>query len=143
MGFDIYGQTDRGTTADGFTENYFRNNVWWWRRLWEFTCVVCDDILSDEDKVNGTMNNCHRIPEDKAIAIADRLHQSLVDGVAKRYSAEVAGARRKAKANNAKVQKDDPDYWNKYDWAENYPFSVTNVREFEKFCRNSGGFEIC
>ena len=28
------------------------------------------------------------------------------------------------------------------EWAKNYPFSEDNVREFSKFCRESGGFYI-
>ena len=35
--------------------HYFRNNVWWWRPLWEFVCLSCDDIL-DEDDIN---KGCH------------------------------------------------------------------------------------
>ena len=30
----------------------------------------------------------------------------------------------------------------KDDWAKSYPFDVENVREFAKFCLESGGFEI-
>ena len=25
--------------------SYFRNNVWYWRPLWNFVCEVCDDCL--------------------------------------------------------------------------------------------------
>ena len=28
---------------------YFRSNVWWWRRIWQFTCLTCDDILNEDD----------------------------------------------------------------------------------------------
>ena len=26
---------------------YFRNNVWWWRPLWEFVCMQCSDFMTD------------------------------------------------------------------------------------------------
>ena len=29
--------------------NYFRNNVWWWRPLWSFTCDHCADFLTEDD----------------------------------------------------------------------------------------------
>jgi hypothetical protein len=32
---------------------------------------------------------------------------------------------------------------NQTDYRANYPFSLTNVREFIDFARNSGGFRIC
>jgi len=28
---------------------YFRNNVWFWRPLWDFVCNTCDDFLTDKD----------------------------------------------------------------------------------------------
>ena len=30
---------------------YFRNNVWWWRPLWDFVCMQCDDFMTDELKM--------------------------------------------------------------------------------------------
>jgi len=32
---------------------YFRNNVWYWRPLWNFVCKVCNDIMTDDDMENG------------------------------------------------------------------------------------------
>ena len=29
------------------------------------------------------------------------------------------------------------------DWDKSYPFDADNVRAFERFCHNSGGFQIC
>ena len=39
---------------------YFRNNVWWWRPLWTYVVVICDDILSDKDI---------KLAQNKALAI--------------------------------------------------------------------------
>ena len=35
MGFDLYGLA--ATSENGA---YFRNNCWWWRPLWNFTCKL-------------------------------------------------------------------------------------------------------
>ena len=35
MGFDLY-STGKHKTPKG---EYFRNNVWWWRRLADFVCT--------------------------------------------------------------------------------------------------------
>ena len=32
---------------------YFRNNVWWWRPLWNYVCEVCEDVMSQEDVAAG------------------------------------------------------------------------------------------
>ena len=39
-----------------------------------------------------------------------------------------------------KTRWDKLQEWKK--WEANYPFSVDNVREFEIFCEQSGGFSI-
>ena len=48
MGFDVYGmdpQTEKG--------HYFRNNVWFWRPLWQLICEECDDILTKKQMERG------------------------------------------------------------------------------------------
>ena len=49
--------------------NYFRNNVWWWRPLWSFTCDQCADFLTEDDMNAGCYNDNYIITEDKAVAI--------------------------------------------------------------------------
>ena len=39
--------------------SYFRNNVWWWRPLWDCICNICSDILSDKDMTKGEYNEGH------------------------------------------------------------------------------------
>ena len=29
---------------------YFRNNVWWWRPLWDYVCTVCDSVMTEYQK---------------------------------------------------------------------------------------------
>lgn len=106
MGFDIYGRkptnelnivkpnmdwTNEPSEADrdayfdtvrAYEEavpgDYFRNNVWWWRPLWDFICENCDDILDSEDMYGGEENSGKVIFKYKALKIAKRL-QGLID----------------------------------------------------------------
>ena len=100
---------------------YFRNNVWFWRPLWGFVTGCCDDILTQTDRDEGHMNNGHRISKTKSKRIASRLRKYLKEGYVESYESWYAG-----------------DNSNK-----DYPFSIENVRNFERFCEKSGGFEIC
>jgi len=151
--------------------SYFRNNVWWWRPLWDFVCNTCDDFLSEKDMEGGNYNDGRKIAKYKAIKIGKRLSENLADGTVHMVYRRYELARAKADVHNKKVRKemdkiiknckakhgDDlvpADYpepyrtqWktaqNKEDWTSHYPFSVDNVKEFAAFCQQSGGFEIC
>tara|TARA_Y100000034_G_C6675309_1_gene296658 strand:+ start:46 stop:555 length:510 start_codon:yes stop_codon:yes gene_type:complete len=107
---------------------YFRNNVWYWRPLWNFVSKACNDILTDKDIESGYMNDGHRISKTKAKRIASRLRKYLRDGYVDSYESWYA-------RSLSKLPEDD--------WNKNYPFSIQNIRDFERFCEKSGGFEIC
>ena len=151
--------------------SYFRNNVWWWRPLWNFVCNTCDDFLSEKDMEGGSYNDGRKISKTKAVKVGKRLSEKLADGtvdmVCRRY--ELAKAR--ADVHNKKVQKNldkitkecqdkhgkdlvPADYpepfktlWKEtYDtksWDSDYPFRKDNIEDFATFCLQSGGFEIC
>ena len=154
MGFDLYGmnpQTDKpeppqpsmktGKWTDEEVKQwetyekwradsggYFRNNVWWWRPLWEFVCDQCDDILTEKDMARGHSNEGHRISKKKAEVIAERLFSLLDNGQVDEFE---------------KRYKEHINSLNDKDWDKHYPFHKDNVREFANFCAKSGGFEIC
>ena len=107
---------------------YFRNNVWFWRPLWNFVSGCCNDILTDKDIESGYMNDGHRISKTKSKRIASRLRKYLKDGNVASYETWYS-------KQISQLKEDD--------WNKNYPFSIQNVREFERFCEKSGGFEIC
>ena len=44
MGMDVYGERPRTNKGE-----YFRNNVWWWRPLWNYVSVECSDIITKKD----------------------------------------------------------------------------------------------
>ena len=150
---------------------YFRNNVWWWRPLWEYVCTICDDIISDEEMNGGCVNDGILINENKATSIAKRLSEKIADGSVQEYEQEFMSRVLQAKADNEEVDKETKalreevikatgdkniapvnypkKYKTRYDkirakenWDGHYPFNTKNVEQFAKFCNESGGFEI-
>ena len=137
---------------------YFRNNVWWWRPLWNYVCFICDDILDEEDQNNGHGNGGHQINEKKAEVIASRLNLYIENGEAEYFAKERqvaldAEPDEDCEYCNATGKRDD-EYvkgecngcqgkGTRRPWDNNYPFDVDNLKEFAKFCEQSGGFEIC
>ncbi len=153
MGFDLYGE--HPTAENG---GYFRNNVWWWRPLWQYVVLVCEDVLTKKDAAAGHLNNGHLIHARAAKAVAQRLSELLASGEVKQYAADYrarlnalplapcaycqgTGTRDdqhvKGQCNGCKGRGECAA------WATHYPFSEANVREFAEFCARSGGFKIC
>ena len=115
---------------------YFRNNVWWWRPLWDYVwklCGECDEddrfalaadrVITEEQYEEGHSNSGAQIGVHQAELIALRLNHAIkmgwVDDYKKQYEADT---------KDAEFQ---------------YPFDVENVQAFADFCHDSGGFEIC
>ena len=117
MGMDVYGKSG----------NYFRNNCWWWRPLWDYTASVCQDIITDTDADSGHYNDGHLIDSDKCNSIVERLESLLKDGSVKEYELEY-------QKRLDSLEKDD--------FNSHYPFSEENVKGFMEFVKDSGGFEI-
>ena len=112
---------------------YFRNNVWWWRPLWDFVCMQCDDFMTDEQKEGGSYNDGRLIDQETAAKIGTKLEILLKDGTVKRWEKHI-------KTRNEDLAKDNDEDKR---FMSNYPFSQDNVENFAKFCLESGGFEIC
>ena len=106
---------------------YFKNNVWFWRPLWNFVSKCCNDILTEKDIEHGYYNSGHKINKTKSKRMASRLRQFFKDGSIASY--ETWYTRQISQLKEG-------------DWNKNYPFSIQNIREFERFCEHSGGFEI-
>ena len=151
---------------------YFRNNVWWWRPLWTFTCEHCEDILTEDDMNAGCYNDSYVITEDKAIAIAKRLKEALETPETQEYLDNHAKAMKQAKKDNEKLNEQKealneiaitmtgdkdivpmnyPDKLKKKfdallderNWAASYPINRDNIENFAEFAEQSGGFSIC
>ena len=151
---------------------YFRNNVWWWRPLWDFVCDNCQDILTEKDMNGGCYNDNHIISRRKAEAIAIRLEDVIESDETKMWIKEHENNMEIAKRNNKqmeaeleelkqivvaetgnpdvypniypdKFKKKHEEIYGKRDWRGSYPFAKDNVERFIKFARQSGGFSIC
>jgi hypothetical protein len=199
MGFDVYGlnptiqegsvkpEIDWNTNPSGeerktyFEQSekyqddnigvYFRNNVWWWRRLAAYVYENTDEI-SEDDYGIWHENSGHQVDEDTAIKIADKLEELIKQGHTAEYQLQVEEAMAHAEEDNKGIEEKmsalresvikltgDKDItpanypeiqnkeWDKLysqkSWDDSYPFSVENVQDFADFCRHSGGFEIC
>jgi len=169
MGFDLYGRNkkalpDKGTPGaskdstpwtDGI---YFRNNVWWWHPLWEYVCANCSHILTQKDMDGGGGNGGYFITKKKDIAIADVLDAKIKSGDVKRFANDRDKEQKKLPDVNRDIcdgtgKRTDSGVKSKCNgcngtgkkrpFETNYPFDRTNVEQFSKFCRASGGFEIC
>ena len=150
---------------------YFRNNCWWWRPLADFMIAHCD-WLTQEQKKRLHDNSGFKFSEDEALSIADTLQQKVDEGTAdarheaNKLERKVAEAwnkglqkkqdeleeQAKKETGNAKIiPRDYPKHiYNKWDalskqrdWNESYPFDKGNIKEFIRFLRECGGFQVC
>ena len=108
---------------------YFRNNVWYWRPLWDFVCHYCDNILTAKDMDRGHYNDNHKISKTKSIKIAKKLTKILEDKTVNAYMVNYETSQRQAKADGE-------------DFANSYPLDKDNISNFRDFCRESNGFTI-
>ena len=150
---------------------YFRNNVWWWRPLANFIIEKCD-WLTEEQKERLHDNSGFEFSEHEATTIADTLQKKVDDGTVQALEEESKKERKVAEEWKAGLQKQQDalgeeakketgnknlvprDYpkhiykkWNdlqkQQDWKASYPFAERNIKEFIKFLRECGGFQIC
>lgn len=152
MGMDVYGKN-----ATSETGNYFRNNVWWWRPLWDY-CLEVSETAREKVGNRGHFNDGAGLDAEDALKLASELEVEVMLGNTAEYAAartmhldrlpledcdlcHATGTR-----NDAIVQ----GTCNKCggrgkvpQWETNYPFSLENVQEFIAFLKDSGGFEIC
>ena len=152
--------------------HYFRNNVWWWRPLANYVLQLMGNEFTAEEQASWHHNDGYEVSEEQARKIADRLEQELktnrVKTVEEFYKIKMKKAEEENKIVEQKhkelkkivaektgkdnlVPNDYPEpfnsQWNdiqkQFNYDSSYPFSEDNVIGFMKFCRESGGFQIC
>jgi hypothetical protein len=83
MGMDVIGRNN--------PDAYFRNNVWWWRPLWDYCIEVAPELCED---VDGGTNDGDGLDEDDSISLAAVLHMEIdagrTDAYAQAYRAALA-----------------------------------------------------
>jgi len=149
MGFDLVGKSAKKESGESF-----RNNVWWWRPLWQYVSDMCPTIITKSDMVKGEYNDGHTISEEKATRIAIRLEHLIKQGEVAKFTKDrkfmldslpdvkCDYCKGKKKEENGKPCVGCKGTGKMRPWATAYPFNEENVKEFAKFCRESGGFEI-
>ena len=141
---------------------YFRANVWGWRPIWDVVLHKCDDIITNEDYENGSVNDGYVINKEKALAISKRLKKldiskiceahngyleslpyeecDLCAGTGQRSSDNYQGDCNVCNTEYSKKQK--IPVGKKKNWQCKYPLHKELLDEFIDFCEKSGGFEI-
>ena len=142
MGMDVYGQCPTEQSGE-----YFRNNIWWWGPLVDYIQLVAPNETRPCEYW-GT-NDGDGLDEEQSLALADKLQAELDSGRCERYTI--------SRGTCGVATTDDQDIMGSAqaaitllageDEAESvkettWPFSVENVREFTRFLRHCGGFEI-
>lgn len=141
---------------------YFRSNIWWWRPLWDYVCTIGESFLTLKDRAEGHNNNGHKISATKAKRLAENLRNAIDSGHTLQwqsdretwlkdlpeepcYMCEGTGVRDEdtndhvfnnlCKSCKGKGTMDNHE--------THYPFEIEHVKNFQRFCEESGGFEIC
>lgn len=120
---------------------YFRNNVWYWRRLWDFVCLVSD--LDEKTHFRGNFND--------GLTITGIRHREMVKNL------ELALKSKKdfsswLRENKKRYEKTNREFLLKFHGKKAskmtefnecpYPFSWENVESFLVFVKNNRGFRI-
>lgn len=83
MGMDVFGA--KPTEKKG---EYFRNNVWWWRPLWDYASQVAEDIINEELADGGHYNDGQGLDAVGATALGYRLLLEIESGRCAEHEAE-------------------------------------------------------
>ncbi len=151
MGMDVFGEEPLNSKGE-----YFRNNVWFWRPLWNY----CLDFHPDPaSKVkDGHTNSGDGLNSEDSIKLGNLLKKDLLLGKIKsfedKYTQRIeslplekcticdgTGVR-----NDSFVQGTCNACSGKCEvksFESHYPFVESNVEEFAEFLVNCGGFRIC
>jgi hypothetical protein len=157
MGFDVYGKNPQSEVG-----KYFRNNVWWWRGLWDYCCNVGSSVISKALANSGQMNDGKGLSAKKSLQLAKILEEEDNSGRLAAYELAYKQAQEQIADEDCHCcggtgKRLPPPFTgpgthdcngcnNKgkvRPWAAQYPFSAENVKEFAAFLKDCGGFEIC
>ena len=131
MGFDLYGQNPKikeGTkkpkeidyrtateeekdeyfkAVDDYENQnkgvYFRNNVWWWRKLADYV-MEHTKCVDEKDFDKWQENGGHEVDAETAKQIANQLEHLIATGHAEKYKKEIDDEIKKAEEHNNKVE---------------------------------------
>ena len=115
MGMDVYGLEPRKEKGE-----YFRNNVWWWRPLWDFVTHI-DELYSEEKNANRLISeemyhsgHCNDgvglETQEDCDELLNRLGWAIEEGLADHREKEVKEEMEKAKQHNKFIEKQRKDF---------------------------------
>lgn len=81
MGMDVYGVGATSTKGE-----YFRNNVWWWRPLWDYCLNEHGDIAGKVE--HGHSNDGDGLDDEDSRALGTRLLADVKSGRCAEYKAQ-------------------------------------------------------
>ena len=159
MGMDVYGKNptmeklnDKGKPIG----EYFRNNVWWWRPLWQYCYTSSPELIDKETFLSGCHNDGAGLNATDAIKLGVKLLVLIEDGSCAEYKKGRDEWLETLKDENCSVCNNNNRGYKKKkeckpcdgkgtkdNWNKHYPFHVENVKEFADFLIVSGGFKIC
>ena len=158
MGMDISGKDPNPKVLDeegAPVGEYFRNNCWWWRPLWNYCAQIAPDLINEEVYERGQYNDGKGLNSKEARILGERLIKKYEDGSAKHYKEERILTLEALPLETCEYCNDNNRGKNKRkecnpcgqtgkraNWQLSYPFDERNVHDFGKFCVESGGFEI-
>ena len=163
MGMDVIGQNPTDEVGE-----YFRNNVWWWRPLWNYCESVAPELTSKVE--NAQYNDGDGLDGQDSVLLAEILLAEIALGNTKQYQDEYEAYHNALPSDpcdfcngdqrGALVRPEWPDFEEGVEKFRNpcnkcsgkgsvrpmqtsYPFDVENVAEFARFLQTCGGFSIC
>lgn len=83
--------------------HYFRNNVWWWRPLWDYIYTYTN-CLSEKDWKSGHHNSAYQIDGETSIRIATKLHELIDSKHAKEHEEMLDVKAKAAKKHNKEIE---------------------------------------
>ena len=115
---------------------YFSNNVWWWRPIAMIIEESCKDLLTKKQVEGLHMNDGVKYPKELALEIARRLDEMVEAGMTNQYV--------KPAQHELNTTADTFSLFASFtkNESEKYPFDMNNMKNFIRFLKESGGFEI-
>lgn len=127
--------------------HYFRNNVWWWRPLAMIIEESCKDLLTKEQVEGLHMNNGVKYPKELALEIARRLDEMVEAEMVNQYVKPAQHELNTTADSFRNLHRTEGMLSNLgiksiEDESDKYPFDMNNMKNFIRFLKECGGFEI-
>lgn len=150
MGMDVYGKAPANKTGE-----YFRNNCWWWRPLWQYCEWEARDLAAKVK--NAQSNDGDGLGAEDSLALAKALRSALADGRTAKYVETYRQAMESLPMEKCVHCHGNGIRNDRYvkgpcnacygagkvkHFGTHYPFSAENVEQFADFLESCGGFEI-